>query len=214
MGKNRKHIKKKREGKVKEMVKIDNVVTPSFDYMNFIIGAMMGVYGVEDRAESKSGLGCSKRLIWGNHEWGDLVCKDCGYEMITGSCPGIDRHYILCESDKELLLRDKVGFMSYLMVYFNISGPSDFIRDFVNFDLFLANCDNIFHTILESRFIKLESVNYGGDIYQKCHVMINYPALSNMYTVYNHTGDKNWQDICKWISSLPYSELITSRAGD
>lgn len=196
------------------MVKIDNVVTPSSDYMNFIIGAMIDVYGVEDRAESKSGLGCSERLIWGNPEWGDLVCKDCGYEMITGSCPGIDRHYILCEGDKELLLRDIVGFMSYIMVYFTISGPSDFIRDFVNFDLFLNNCDDIFHTILEPHFIKLESVNYGGDIYQKCHVVINYPALSNMYTVYNHTEDKNWQDVCKWISSLPYSDLITSSADD
>lgn len=196
------------------MIKIDNVVTPSSDYMNFIIGAMMDACGVEDRAESKSGLGCSERLIWGNPEWGDLVCKDCAYEMITGSCPGIDRHYILCESDKELLLRDKVGFMSYMMVYFTITGPSDFIRDFVNFDLFLNNCDDIFHTILEPHFIKLESVNYGGDIYQKCHVVINYPALSNMYTVYNHTEDKNWQDVCKWISSLPYSDLITSSADD
>lgn len=213
MGKNRNRIKK-RERKVKEMIKIDNVITPSSDQMNFMIGAMMGAYGVKDRAKLKSGLGCSKRWIWGNPESGDLLCKDCSYGMITGSCPGIDKHYILCESDKGLLLRDIMGFISYMMVYFDISGPSDFIRDFVNFDLFLANCDDIFHTILEPRFIKLESVNYGGDIYQKCHVMINYPALSNMYTVYNHTGDKNWQDICKWISSLPYSELITSCAGD
>ena len=142
----------------------------------------------------------------------DLCPKCCG--MITGSCPGIDKHYILSESDKELLLRDIMGFMSYIMVYFTINGPSDFIRDFVNFDLFLDNCDDIFRTILEPCFIKLESVNYGGDIYQKCHVMINYPALSNMYTVYKDSSDENWQDVCKWISSLSYSDLIISRAGD
>ena len=120
------------------MVKIDNVVTPNSEQMHFMTYAMTNAYGVEDCAKSKSGLGCSERLIWGNPEWGDLVCKDCGYEMITGSCPGIDRHYILCEGDKELLLRDKAGFMSYMMVYFTITGPSDFIRDFVNFDLWMV----------------------------------------------------------------------------
>lgn len=194
------------------MIEIKNAVTPSSEQMNFIIGMMIGTYGVEVHAKLKSGFGCSKRWVWGNPERGDLLCKDCDSGMNTGFCPGIDKHYILSESDKELLLRDKVGFMSYMMVYFTISGPSDFIRDFVNFDLFLDDCDDIFHTILEPCFIKLESVNYGGDIYQKCHVMINYPALSNIYTVYNHTGDKNWQDVCKWITSLPYSDLITSRA--
>lgn len=194
------------------MVKIDNVVTPSSYQMHFMICAMMNVYGVDYRAESKSGLGCSERLIWGNPEWGDLVCKDCGYEMITGSCPGIDRHYILCESDKKLLLRDKVGFMSYMMVYFTITGPSDFIRDFVNFDLFLDGCNDIFHTILTPHFMKRESVNDAGDIYQECPVMINYSALSNMYMVHKNSEEENWQWICKWISSLPYSDLITSRS--
>lgn len=192
------------------MIEIKNAVTPNSEQMDFMMGAMMDAYGVEDRAELKSGLGCSKRWIWGKPESGDLLCKDCG--MITGPCPGIDKHYILCESDKELLLRDKVGFMSYLMVYFTITGSIHFIRDFVNFDLFLDGCYEIFHTILEPRFIKFESVNYGGDLYQECHVMINYAALSNMYMIYKNINDKNWQGVCKWISSLPYSDLITSRS--
>lgn len=194
------------------MIEIKNAVTPNSEQMDSMIDATMNAYGVEYRAESKSGLGCSERLIWGNPEWGDLFCKDCGYEMITGSCPGIDRHYILCESDKELLLRDKVGFMSYLMVYFTITGPLHFIRDFVNFDLFLDGCDDIFHTILMPHFVKRESVNDAGDLYQECHVMINYSALSNMYMIYKNINDKNWQGVCKWISSLPYSDLITSRS--
>ena len=196
------------------MIEIKNAVTPSSEQMDFMMGAMMDTYGVEDRAKLKSGLDCSKRWIWGNPESGDSLCKDCGCGMITGSCPGIDRHYILCESDKELLLRDKVGFMSYMMVYFTITGPSDFIRDFVNFDLFLDGCDDIFHAILMPHFIKRELVNDAGDIYRECHVMINYPALSNMYTAYKDSSDENWQDVCKWISSLSYSDLIISRAGD
>lgn len=195
------------------MVEIKNAVTPNSEQMDFMIGAMIDTYGVEDRAESKSGLGCSGRLIWGNPEWGDLICKDCSWEMITGSCPGTSKHYILGESDKELLLRDKVGFMSYLMVYFTISGSLDFIRDFVNFDLFLDGCDDIFHTILEPHFIRHNSSDGADDLCQKCHVMINYSALSNMYMVYKDSEEENWQWICKWIkSSLPYSELITSRS--
>lgn len=194
------------------MIEIKNAVTPNSEQMDSMIDATMNAYGVGYRAESKSGLGCSERLIWGNPEWGDLFCKDCGYEMITGSCPGIDRHYILCESDKELLLRDKVGFMSYLMVYFTITGPLHFIRDFVNFDLFLDGCDDIFHTILMPHFVKHNSSDGTNDLYQKCYVMINYSALSNMYTVYKDSKDKDWQWICKWIGSLPYSELITSRS--
>lgn len=194
------------------MIEIKNAVTPNSEQMDSMIDATMNAYGVEYRAESKSGLGCSERLIWGNPECGDLFCKDCGYEMITGSCPGIDRHYILCESDKELLLRDKVGFMSYLMVYFTITGPLHFIRDFVNFDLFLDGCDDIFHTILMPHFVKYNSSDGTNDLCQKCYVMINYSALSNMYTVYKDSKDKDWQGVCKWISSLPYSDLITSRS--
>lgn len=195
------------------MIKIVDVITPSVDQMDFVIRAITNAYSpYSDTIGSSSGLGCSTIRIRDEVKKCDLLCKNCN-EFIR-PCSGIDKHYVLGEADRDLLLQDKVGYMSYMMVLFTISGPSDLIRDFVNFDLFLDNCDDIFHTILKPHFIKLESVNYGGDIYQKCHVMINYPALSNMYTVYNHTGDKNWQDVCKWISSLPYSDLITSCAGD
>lgn len=47
------------------MIEIKNAVTPNSEQMYFMMGAVMNVYGVEDHAESKSGLGCSGRLIWG-----------------------------------------------------------------------------------------------------------------------------------------------------
>lgn len=172
------------------MIKIDNVVTPSVDQMNFVIRAITNAYS----------------------PYCDLLYKN--YNAFIGSCPGIDKHYVLGEADRDLLLQDKVGYMSYMMVLFTITGPSDLIRDFVNFDLFLDDCDDILHTILEPHSIKRESVNDAGDIYQKCHVMINYSALSSMYMVYKDSKDENWQYVCEWISLLPYSDLITSRAGD
>lgn len=44
---------------------------------------------------------------------------------------------------------------------------------------------------------------------QTRNVMLNYEVLANMYhSRKNHKLDE-WRDFCKWIESLPYSELIT-----
>lgn len=44
---------------------------------------------------------------------------------------------------------------------------------------------------------------------QKRTVMLNYEVLANMYkSRKNHKLD-DWRDLCKWIETLPYSELIT-----
>ena len=44
---------------------------------------------------------------------------------------------------------------------------------------------------------------------QKRTVMLNYEVLANIYkSRRNHKLDE-WKDLCKWIESLPYSELIT-----
>lgn len=39
--------------------------------------------------------------------------------------------------------------------------------------------------------------------------MLNYEVLANIYRQRkNHKLDE-WREVCKWIESLPYSELIT-----
>ena len=44
---------------------------------------------------------------------------------------------------------------------------------------------------------------------QKRTVMLNYEVLANIYkSRCNHKLDE-WRELCKWIESLPYSELIT-----
>ncbi len=44
---------------------------------------------------------------------------------------------------------------------------------------------------------------------QKRTVMLSYEVLANIYkSRKNHKLDE-WRDLCKWIESLPYSELIT-----
>jgi hypothetical protein len=40
-------------------------------------------------------------------------------------------------------------------------------------------------------------------------VQLNYQVLKNMYHARkNHKLDE-WRDFCKWVETLPYSELIT-----
>lgn len=44
---------------------------------------------------------------------------------------------------------------------------------------------------------------------QRRTIMVNYEVLANMYhSRHNHKLDE-WREFCKWIESLPYSELIT-----
>lgn len=46
---------------------------------------------------------------------------------------------------------------------------------------------------------------------QKRTVMMNYEVLANIYkSRKNHKLDE-WKEVCKWIETLPYSELITGK---
>ena len=46
---------------------------------------------------------------------------------------------------------------------------------------------------------------------QKRTVMMNYEVLANIHEHReNHKLDE-WKDLCKWITTLPYSEIITTK---
>ena len=44
---------------------------------------------------------------------------------------------------------------------------------------------------------------------QKATLMLNYEVLANMYHSRKIHKLDEWVEFCKWIESLPYSELIT-----
>ena len=49
---------------------------------------------------------------------------------------------------------------------------------------------------------------------QRRTVMLNYEVLANIYkSRKNHKLDE-WREFCKWIESLPYSEIITGKVGE
>ena len=57
------------------------------------------------------------------------------------------------------------------------------------------------------QFIQLLPSSYN----QTRNVMLNYEVLANIYRQRkNHKLDE-WREVCKWIETLPYSELITGK---
>lgn len=48
---------------------------------------------------------------------------------------------------------------------------------------------------------------------QKRTVMLNYEVLANMHKSRKDHKLDEWRDFCKWIETLPYSELITGELG-
>lgn len=46
---------------------------------------------------------------------------------------------------------------------------------------------------------------------QKRTVMLNYEVLANMYESRKAHKLHEWRELCKWIESLPYSEIITCK---
>lgn len=49
---------------------------------------------------------------------------------------------------------------------------------------------------------------------QKRTVMLNYEVLANMYKSRKFHKLDEWREFCKWVESLPYSELITGSEKD
>ena len=68
-------------------------------------------------------------------------------------------------------------------------------------DLYLKTKDKAYWWQL----IQLLPSNYN----QTRNVMLNYEVLANIYGQRKHHKLDEWREFCKWIRTLPYSELIT-----
>lgn len=70
-------------------------------------------------------------------------------------------------------------------------------------DLYLETKDKIFWW----QMIQLLPSSYN----QTRNVMMNYEVLANIYRQRKGHKLDEWREVCKWIESLPYSELITGK---
>lgn len=73
-------------------------------------------------------------------------------------------------------------------------------------NLYLETKDKIFWW----QMIQLLPSSYN----QTRNVMMNYEVLANIYKSRKDHKLDEWREFCKWIESLPYSELITGKEKD
>lgn len=64
-----------------------------------------------------------------------------------------------------------------------------------------------YKTVCFHQMIQLLPSSYN----QKRTVMLNYEVLANMYESRKAHKLHEWRELCKWIESLPYSEIITGK---
>ena len=85
-------------------------------------------------------------------------------------------------------------------------------------DYEIDTLEYIVHRLNENRisYLKAKDKNYWWQMIQllpssynqKRTVMLNYEVLANMYKSRKAHKLDEWLDFCKWVETLPYSELI------
>ena len=241
------------------MIKLEHVVLPSPEQMDFIIEGMRNPMNSWEKSDSTFGEAnvesCSK-------------CPHNGSECLNKECMNIG------DNDLGLMQRlanagtDHRKFMRMMPVYVRITAPLYWLKELDTYKVgTVANSCSTMHKIQEKEFtlddfshdhmisnslILLEDTinmlnelrawylkwddmnekdreNFDQNIYDKKdiwwqmiqllpssynqtrNVMMNYEVLANIYkSRKNHKLDE-WREFCKWIESLPYSELICGK---
>lgn len=219
------------------MIKIEHVVLPSPEQMEFVIEGMRNPMNSWDKSDSR----------W----YPDLPADDDDAEFVVG--PN-DRKLMQALSNAGNSDRK---FMRMMPVMVRITAPLYWWKEFDTYKVgTVANSCSTMHKITEKEFtlddfsiekLTIDSVaiindtisalNSARDYYinydkysdlpdkkdiwwqliqllpssynQTRNVMLNYEVLKNMHdTRRNHKLDE-WREFCKWIESLPYATLIT-----
>lgn len=224
------------------MIKIEHVVLPSAEQMEFVIEGMRNAYNSYARSDSET--------------WVDTYSNG-GYSVSTATA--IDDNiplFKLGPNDHHLMEHLSNGgpvnskFMRMMPVMMRITAPLYWWKEFDTYKVgTVSNSCSTMHKIqdhilsledfscehlsqhslalLDAQIIEInKSILYfreHGDkedwwqmiqllpssYNQTRNVMLNYEVLKNIYTWRkNHKLDE-WKEFCKWIESLPYSDLIT-----
>ncbi len=227
------------------MIKLEHVVLPSPEQMDFVIEGMRNPMNSWDKADSDIQMA---QLAWRDER--------------------IPDKFIVGTNDLSLMQKlsaagtDHRKFMRMMPVMVRITAPLYWWKEFDTYKVgTVANSCSTMHKITEKEFtlddfstehlgadaldILIQTkdtlnsfrdyyINYESyddlpdkkDIWwqliqllpssynQTRNVMLNYEVLANMYhSRKNHKLDE-WQEFCKWIETLPYSELITGGKHD
>ena len=107
--------------------------------------------------------------------------------------------YLVSESIKNL--EDTINLLNKFRAYYNEYDKKN--------HFYIDNDSQIVDKkVIWEQMIQLLPSSYN----QTRNVMINYEVLSNIYKSRKDHKLDEWREFCKWIETLPYSEIITLKA--
>ena len=207
---------------VKRMIKLENTVLASPEQMSFIIQGLRNPMNSWDKSDSKyndldeykigaNDLGLMKRLAMAGTDHRKFMRMMPVYVRITAP------FYWWKEFDTY-----KVGTVANSCSTMHKIAAKEFTVDDFSTEHLISDSNAMMKTTCDllnqyrEKYIKTKDKKYWWQIIQLLpssynqtrNVMLNYEVLANIYKSRKDHKLDEWREFCKWIETIPYSELI------
>lgn len=204
------------------MIKLENMVLASPEQMSFIIQGLRNPMNSWDKSDSKyndldeykigaNDLGLMKRLAMAGTDHRKFMRMMPVYVRITAP------FYWWKEFDTY-----KVGTVANSCSTMHKIQAKEFTVDDFSTEHLISDGNAMMKTTCDllnqyrEKYLKTKDKKYWWQMIQLLpssynqtrNVMLNYEVLANIYKSRKDHKLDEWQDFCKWIESIPYSELI------
>ena len=204
------------------MIKLENTVLASPEQMSFIIQGLRNPMNSWDKSDSKhndldeykigaNDLGLMKRLAMAGTDHRKFMRMMPVYVRITAP------FYWWKEFDTY-----KVGTVANSCSTMHKIAAKEFTVDDFSTEHLISDSNAMMKTTCDllnqyrEKYLKTKDKKYWWQMIhllpssynQTRNVMLNYEVLANIYKSRKDHKLDEWRDFCKWIESLPYSELI------
>ena len=204
------------------MIKLENTILASPEQMSFIIQGLRNPMNSWDKSDSKyndldeykigaNDLGLMKRLAIAGTDHRKFMRMMPVYVRITAP------FYWWKEFDTY-----KVGTVANSCSTMHKIAAKEFTVDDFSTEHLISDSNAMMKTTCDllnqyrEKYIKTKDKKYWWQIIQLLpssynqtrNVMLNYEVLANIYKSRKDHKLDEWRDFCKWIETIPYSELI------
>ena len=129
-----------------------------------------------------------------------------------------EKEFVVADFSTEHIIRDWDDTESTAAVHHPLN--YDEIQILTPFEILRATINAL--NVNREAFLKTKDKKYWWQMIQllptsynqKRTVMLNYEVLANIYEYRKDHKLDEWVDFCKWIETLPYSEIITGGKSD
>ena len=204
------------------MIKLENTVLASPEQMSFIIQGLRNPMNSWDKSDSKyndldeykigaNDLGLMKRLAMAGTDHRKFMRMMPVYVRITAP------FYWWKEFDTY-----KVGTVANSCSTMHKIAAKEFTVDDFSTEHLISDSNAIMKTTCDllnqyrEKYLKTKDKKYWWQMIQLLpssynqtrNIMMNYEVLANIYKSRKDHKLDEWRDFCKWIETIPYSELI------